>query len=297
MKSQVIDTSMTTKFTSFKEYLNKDGKTQEKPIVDAMADTAPEPTKSPPEAKTKGKGWEANVKDGNGKPSPYKAPGTEKKGIIVADGGEQGKGLADQGDKKLEYNPKVKENPTYSNWDTETSWPKTKTEDFIDRTKSMSLPEFAKHMIDAAKPGDDAPTVFAPREGRFRPNPYESVRYVAHLAMNNEQVMESLVMEFVRREGLPKLMEELFKHRKSYEEAVSAIDCDRFLNTIREMTSPPASETEGEEEEEKTTSSAKKQTMAKPAKGMNATSMNGGQLDMADSGVATTRASMRMKKK
>lgn len=272
------------KFKSFKEYLNQNGKMQDKPIVDPAADTAPKPTRTPPDPQKKGLGWQVpDSSSKGGKPAPYTAPGTEP-------GPQKGeKGFADQGDKKLVYEPTTKK-PNPDEWNKETTWPKSKTEQFIDTTKGMSLPKFAKQMIDSVKPGDDCPTIFASREGHFRPTAYEAIRYVAHLALTNEAVMESLIMEFVHTQGLGKLMEELFKHKESYEEAVTTIDSERFANTIREMTAPPASETESDDDE--ATDSGKKK-VNKAAKARAAGSIKSEPMDMAGSGVMQSKFSKK----
>jgi hypothetical protein len=216
-------------------------------------------------------------------------------GAIHKDGsamkiGDEKKGLVNQGDKTLNYTPKTKENPTPSSWETDATWPKSKTEEFIAKTKGMTLPEFAKHMITNIKPDDETPTIFATQEGHIRPSPYETIRYVTHLALANESVMESLVMEIIRNDGLPALMNELFKHRKCYEEAAATMNADRFIMTVKEMVSPSVAEVEpGKTDQEKASHFGKKKHEDK-GRARNARSIDGGQLDGAESdGIKATR--------
>lgn len=189
-------------FRHFKEYLAANGKLQEKPEIDPKGDTAPEPDKAPEKAVAKGKNWDAKAALSE-KPANY-APSTEpwkpKKGE---------KGFADEGDKKLVYEPEDAKEKKLD------SWPKATTEEFIASTQGMTLAEFVTYMS-AKNNGGKA---------------HEYIRYVSELLVKNPHLMETFVREVRRGGGISSLVAETLK-------------IPEVVKSIKEMTDSPAKDTE-----------------------------------------------------
>ena len=128
------------------EYVNDQGKLIEKPKADIKADYSGPDPKFPENSK-----------------SPYKAANDDVKSPTVT---VDKNGLGDMGDSKLVYTP-----------DTEVI--KSKTNDFLSKTKNMSISEFTKYMLDECGCGnvsdDDLPYVTAYATGKFQPHPPEAI--------------------------------------------------------------------------------------------------------------------------
>jgi hypothetical protein len=190
------------KFKTWKEYLDGMGKVVENPPTEEVPDYKGPDPKSPEKAVTKGKNWDAKAAKSDA-PAPYRASGKDP-------GQQKGeKGFADEGDKNLVYKPDT------------TVKKKSKTEQFLDKTKNMTLAEFTQHMIEecgcgAMKEDDDLPTVTAYTSGKFHPHPPEAIRYVVVLANKNDRILESLIHELKRTGGLTGFMEALMDHPESY---------------------------------------------------------------------------------
>lgn len=206
-------------FKKWSEYINEKGKTIEKPEVKKIADydgpqeTSPAPAKAP-------KSLEKDMEPPKaaGKPAPYKnaakAPKPKK----------QEPGLAEKGDQKLVYepdtshtlpNPMGKEGKCMNHWPKS---PKTKTEQFIDKTSKMTTAEFVNYMTnEVAVDAEEIPMVTAYTAGRFHPHPPEAISYIASLATKNDRIMDSLVHEIKRQGGLKKMLEVLMDHPESFD--------------------------------------------------------------------------------
>jgi hypothetical protein len=190
------------KFRTWREYLDNKGKLVEKPEEKEVADyDGPDP-KSPEKPVTKGKNWDAKAPKGD-EPKPYRASSkdsTPKKGE---------KGFADEGPKDLVYTPDTKVKK------------KSKTEQFLDTTKDMTLSEFTNHMLKECgcanhEEDDDLPMVTAYTSGKFHPHPPEAIRYVAVLANKNNRILDNFIHEMKRNNGLTKFLESLLDHPESY---------------------------------------------------------------------------------
>jgi len=251
------------KFNTWNEYLDGRGKLVEKPKVDDVPDySGPNPF-----APDKGETIGTDVKANKYKPAPYRAPGKP----VDSAKGEKG-GFADSGDSKLIYNPDttVKDGKEIS------TWPKSKTESFHNKTKGMEIPEFVKYMKNNCgyHPLDETtPSVTAYNAGKFYPNPHEATRYLAAISNKDNNVLENFVHEIKNRNALHKLIETLTEHNeffdvladmlesdskhcrslarsmnRSYQEAVAPpIGLDKLMNKPK-IGAPP----EGEEEERPT---------------------------------------------
>lgn len=191
-------------FTSYVEYLDQKGKMQATAITDPEGDTGPEPAKVPPMPVTKGKVWDAGSESPK-EPKPYKAPPEDVKLPKF------GKGLGDDGDRKLVYQPKLGFQKTVP------TWPKTEA----------TLAEITAQLHDLnALEVEYFPGVTARREGKFYPSPAEALRYAAFLVTNHDSCRRQFVLEM--KDGLEDLLAEL---RSVYRETVAppAADIDMEL--------------------------------------------------------------------
>ena len=249
-------------YQKFQEYIDGKGNLKA-PVVDHLAKTASPPPKSPEKFATKGTNWEdtAAIKE---KAKPYVGPGTDpglkstlqpkySKGALT-------QGLLYKGDKKLVYEPgdyKGKET-------TRETWPKSKTEQFIDDTKDLSTLDFIDNIKEKLKL-DGVPTI----------------RETGILVSDDENSMEALVREIKRNGGFSKLMQEVLGHQEAYSEIALLMDsdesaCNQLARAIRETTKIDETtdvpikgkngEYEDEEEEDKPMKQGKyQQTSPRPA--------------------------------
>ena len=197
-------------FRKFKEYLDNRGKLQEKPIESDDADTGPKPEKYPESPATSGKNWKTTTPQD--KPKAYMGVGT--------DPGQQkyDKGFANDGNKNLIYEPKVGK-PEKEGGKKLDTWPKGKTEAFLDNTRALTLAEFASYVSEQSKNGlQDLPTITAYKTGPICPDPMQAMRYVVTLAAANDRLMESLVVMLKSQGSLDRFLREATNHTDTYNE-------------------------------------------------------------------------------
>lgn len=138
-------------------------------------------------------------------PKPYSAPGKP------AGSKDAESGFGDTGDKNLIYKPDTKKVSKQDNIEGQNkkNYPpnkKTKTEQFLDATKGMSIHEFTNHMITKRKEGlDDLPVISENQ------HPEEIIRYVSVLASKSDSVMEDLIHALKRNGCFKKLVETLME--------------------------------------------------------------------------------------
>jgi hypothetical protein len=234
-------------FLKFSEYLDKNDKLQEKPIVTDKADTGPKPSAKdrPEKAVTSGKNWKNNrrteaaqVKDnGDGAENvPYSAPGTDP-GLQVVSDSEKTKlsssysdGLVKKGDEKLVYNPKT------DNQQIKIAVPKlTKTETFIDETKGLNSDQYIDYILNQTN-------------GKTTKQIMETV----NLIKDNANLIETLVREAKRQGALAKLVESVLNQPETYDEiAINLANVEKgkdisrnLARAINEITAPPEDEDE-----------------------------------------------------
>ncbi len=223
---------------SFQEYLDNKSKMSNTGKVQQIADyTGPKAAAPGKEKKHKDAGGEGQ----KGTPKPY-AGGTN---AADPNKGKLGDGFAKKGDKALEYTPGKKTPATKSNdpsgvpgGKSVATWPKTKTQEWIDRTKEMSLAEFTKAMQKHATKGLDE---CACQNGDV----LESVKTAVALAKANTSVMNSLVREMKRSGTFGKLVAEMLKHEETYGVIARFMEHDekyarRLVRAMNEMVGPPA---------------------------------------------------------
>jgi hypothetical protein len=165
----------------------------------ALVPKGPKPTTTPPTAITKGKNWDAKAPATNQTPKPYAAPACSGK----ATKGESG--LGDKGDTKYEPDMKLGNSPHIPGGKNDKGW-ETKTEQFMTKTRSMSMSEFAQFMKEDCDV--DAPLVIMDLVTRSK---------------NSPRVIEALVHE-IKRQGLfPQMLEAISAHAefKQWLEAVA----------------------------------------------------------------------------
>jgi len=206
------------KFPKFYEYLDQKGKLVEKPKEEDVPDYHGATDASPPNPVTKGKKWDAEyaapLKDSQ---KPYKAPGKDMTAQQSMGKDNEG-GLLSQGDKRLVYNPSLKGGTSKNinggkevhGWDK-----KTKTEQFIDKTKNMSFQEFTAYIKKLNRLDEDVsdiPMVTAYAPGNFHPHPVEAIQYIVALAAKNDRILEQLI-HVMKKEGvLDKLIKTVMEH-------------------------------------------------------------------------------------
>jgi hypothetical protein len=215
-------------FTSWKEYLSERGKMVEKPEVAKIADyKGPDP--SSPEAgegqKVKGDKKLDSMPNAPkpGKPTPYKPANRHES---PKKSGE--KGFASTGDSKLVYEP----NTDIKGGDNmpggklvNGSWPKTKTEAFLDKTNKMTMHEFAKFMLEEYEHDEDndLPTVTAFTTGKIQPYPPEVIRYIVALAKNNKKILESLIHEMKNCGCMGDMLKSSMNHPEAFDHITDAL--------------------------------------------------------------------------
>lgn len=224
------------KYKTFQEYLDDKGNIPKNVRTKHVADY------EGPFAKSPGK---QNMKHQHGveadDPSPYRAPGTDP-GLRVADDSDKEKGFGDHGEPRLKYEP---DTDTEHDERVVASWPnakvttapiagsddphakhktkhKTKTESFLDMTRSMTPQQFANFMIKESGCGcemqdNDIPMVTAYTKGKYHPHPPEAVKYVVVLANKNESIMDNFIHEMKRAGGLKSLLSSLMGHPETYD--------------------------------------------------------------------------------
>lgn len=195
-------------FASFQEYVDHKNKVKNKPSIEQVPDYhGPQDAKPDKEKKHKDAGGKGQV----GAASGYKsstAPVNPNKG---------GKGFADEGDKALKYEPG---NGWYGGKDgvskseggvpggkSVATWPKTKTQEWVDDNKSVSLSEFTKKIKDQLAESD------------CNKNAYDTIRNVVELCQCNKKYVENLVREMKRNDLLSPLVTEMFRHQEVIVEA------------------------------------------------------------------------------
>lgn len=94
---------------------------------------------------------------------------------------------------------------------------KTKNEQFIEKTSSMSLAEFHDFMRERLNiEGSSIPPVIAHNKGRTFPDPVEATRYIVAVAKANTAVMENLAHEIRRQDVTKDIVAHLLDFTETY---------------------------------------------------------------------------------
>lgn len=252
-----------SKFPSFLEYLNDKGKIVEKPEVERVSDyhgpddkTPPSgkvPYKTPLTPKAAQKGEKGFAELGDGKlvyepntevdyetkkdvmkeftvakartdakgdyKGPFSSAPKDGKPYVAKAQSPGNKALGELGDEANKYEP-----------DTAKAKP-TRTESFLNKTRSMSLGEFTKYMLKECGcgqvSGEDLPYITAYSTGKIQPHPPEAIKYVTVLANKNDGILENLVSTIIDMGYLGKLMKAVLEHPQAYEELTSLLGDDK----------------------------------------------------------------------
>lgn len=216
---------------SFSEYLDNKSKLQNTGKVQQIADySGPVASKPGKEKKHKDAGGEGQV----GEPKPY-AGGTNAKD---PNKGKLTDGFSGKGDKSLEYKPgkagKSDKSGVPGGKVVASTWNKTKTQEWIDNTKDMSLSEFTKMLQKRTSKGLAEHTA-----------PLDIMKQAAHLANANDSAMISLIQEMKRSKAFSKFMAEALQHDATYAVLAHYMEKDeryarRLVRAMNEMIAPPA---------------------------------------------------------
>lgn len=225
----------------YNEYLDNSRKMQEKPIISVQGNTSPKPTFKPSKAVTKGKTWNANVPNEN--PNPYSGASlkpTDKKTIE--------KGLGYLGDKNLIYEPDTIEDTEYEDDSfsfpkekTSTVWGSNQTEQFLNKTKNMSLSEFVRYIKENYNQSGSLPI-----------QELDMIKKTANIVAENNNLLENLILEFKKLGILENLTKKLLLHKECYKQIAHNIvnsydglnNSRKLVNAVLEVVAPPAGETE-----------------------------------------------------
>lgn len=220
----------------FQEYLDRNKKLKTSGTVKQIADfegsIETKPAKEKKHKDAGGKGQDGEIK-------PYKG-GTDAKD---PNKGKLGDGFAHKGDSKLKYEPnttvpaKVGEGGKKH-----ATWPKTKTQEWVDRTKGMSLAEFTKTVRTEALKGLD--------ECSCQESPHNSIKETIAVCKCNQKYVSALVREMKRNGLFGKLVKEMVDHPETFKALAILMERDemyarKLAKAMNEMVAPPMGDENG----------------------------------------------------
>jgi hypothetical protein len=227
----------------FQEYLDRNKKLTTSAPVKKIADFEgkidTKPVKEKKHKDAGGKGQDGEIK-------PYK-------GGSDAQDPNKGKlkdGFADKGDKKLKYEPDTAHDGNGPGKGSEgvpggkkaATWPKTKTQEWVDRTKGMSLAEFTKTVRAEALKGLD--------ECACQDSPHNSIKETIAVCKCNQKYVSALVREMKRNGLFGKLMKEMVNHPETFKALAILMERDemyarKLAKAMNEMVAPPMGDEHG----------------------------------------------------
>jgi len=229
----------------FQEYLDRNKKLKTSSTVKQIADfegsIETKPAKEKKHKDAGGKGQDGEVK-------PYKG-GTDAKD---PNKGKLGDGFAHKGDSKLKYEPGYgwyggkngvsKDENGVPGGKKQATWPKTKTQGWVDRTKGMSLAEFTKTVRTEALKGLD--------ECACQESPHNSIKETIAVCKCNQKYVSALVREMKRNGLFGKLVKEMVDHPETFKALAILMERDemyarRLAKAMNEMVAPPMGDENG----------------------------------------------------
>lgn len=218
-------------YCTFQEYLDRNKNLQTKPTVKQVADyegtVETKPQKEKKHADAGGAGQTGDMK-------PYKA------GSDAADRNKSTMkgGLADHGDKNLKYEPKnmvANKGENMPGGTKKASWPKTPTQEWIEKTKNLSLAEFTKTVKNDALAGYS--------ECGCQEAPSTSIKKTVEACKCNQRNVSSLVREMKRNGLFSQLVEEMANHQETFAELAQLMEeevyAKKLAKAMNEMVAPP----------------------------------------------------------
>lgn len=229
----------------FQEYLDRNNKLKTSGTVKQIADfegsVDTKPAKEKKHKDAGGKGQDGEVK-------PYKG-GTDAKD---PNKGKLGDGFAQKGDAKLKYEPGdgwyggkngvSKSEEGVPGGKKQATWPKTKTQEWVDRTKDMSLAEFTKTVRAEAMKGLD--------ECACQESPHNSIKETIAVCKCNPKYVSALVREMKRNGLFGKLVKEMVDHPETFKALAILMERDemyarKLAKAMNEMVAPPMGDEAG----------------------------------------------------
>lgn len=191
-----------------KEYLDRSGKLVDKPPIEIVPKGQASPP-TPPKAVTKGKGWDTHAPTTKEKPKPYVAPGRSETRKTE-------KGFGDLGNTKYEPDTKEGDSPFVPGGKMIKGYD-TKVEQFIEKTKGMSISEFARYLLKEENS-------YYKNVASIDAYPPKAIKYVVALANENSKALRDLVFEIKRSGCMGKILEEMFEHTEFYDETTRLLE-------------------------------------------------------------------------
>jgi hypothetical protein len=223
-------------YMKFQEYLDRNKKVSNSAPVKKIADyEGPIDNKPPKEKKHKNSGGDAPGGGGH----PYKA-GSDGKD---PNKGKLNDGFAGKGDSKLKYTPDTDlPKDVASGGSKVKTWPKTKTQEWVDRTRGMSLAEFTKAIRDEALKGLE--------ECGCQKAPDKNIKDTVNLCKCNKKNIGAFVREMKRNGLFGKLALEMVQHPETFKVLALAMEKDesyarKLVKAINEMVAPPMGDDAG----------------------------------------------------
>ena len=220
----------------FQEYLDRNNKLKTSGTVKQIADFEgsidTKPAKEKKHKDAGGKGQDGEVK-------PYKG-GTDAKD---PNKGKLGDGFAHKGDSKLKYEPDVTVPAKVGEGGKkQATWPKTKTQEWVDKTKGMSLAEFTKTVREDALKGLD--------ECSCQESPHNSIKETVAVCKCNQRNVSALVREMKRNGLFGKLVKEMVDHPETFKALAILMERDemyarKLAKAMNEMVAPPMGDDAG----------------------------------------------------
>lgn len=206
------------KHEKFLEYINRKGKVDKVAKIEKVASFNGKVDAAPVrEKKSKEAGGHGQVS----KPKKYKN-GVDKD----PNAGQLKNGLADKGDKSLKMNIADGNSGEFK------KVAKTKMQEWIDKTKNMSLAEFTQNLRKDSIRGLE--------ECDCQELPHNSIKETVNACKCNPKFISDLVREMKRNDLLEILTTEMIQHEKTLETLEKIMESNDFLNKrISEMVSPP----------------------------------------------------------
>jgi hypothetical protein len=219
-------------YIKFQEYLERKKKVPVEKVPDYKGKVVSSPDNEDMHKNAGGKGQK-------GKQNPYKS-GQDAKD---PNKGKLSDGFATKGDKKLKYEPSdalyggtgnvSKSEQGVPGGKKVADWPKTKTQEWVDRTKSLSLAEFTKKIREENLKGVED----------FEDTPHDSIQKTVSICNRNKKYISDLVREMKRNRLFGKLMKEMMNHPETFENLTELMQNEsyshKFSKLIHEMVGPP----------------------------------------------------------
>lgn len=212
-------------FQKFQEYLDSNKKLKTAGKVQVVADFEGKVNSKPAKEK---KPKDAGGAEQKGEMKPYKG-GTDAKD---PNKGKDKGGLAEKGSKELEYKPKTDAEGTKK-----ATWPKTKTEAWLEKTRGLSLAEFTKTIRNEAVKGLDE---CACQETQ----PHNAIKNTVEVCKCNKQYLSSLVREMKRNNMFNSLFSEMIQYPEAYANLAVLMGKDesvarKLVRALNEDVGPP----------------------------------------------------------